>query len=170
MFEKRIPQPGSMGFSTIGGSVGFWVGLGQYLNGDGCKWTHVFIVLDDNTVMQAMPHGAEIVSIDNYAGKAIFLDWGITDEQRAVVVSEARKLEGTGYNFIDYLALALARFGFKPKWLVNYVKSNHKLICSALADMVYSNAGIELFSDGRVWHDVTPGDLVNRYLEKDWFE
>lgn len=170
MFIKGTPKPGDMGFSTIEGMLGFWVGLGQYLNGDGSKYTHVFVVLDDNTIMEAMPHGAQIVPLSEYANKAVFLDWGITDEQRKVIVEEARKCEGVGYNFIDYLALALARFGFKPKWLVNYIKRSDKLICSALADMVYGKAGIKLFSDGRIWHDVTPGDLINRYLERNWFE
>lgn len=170
MFIKGTPKPGDMGFSTIGGMLGFWIGLGQYLNGDGSKYTHVFIVLDDDTVMEAMPKGAQIVPMSEYADKAVFIDWGITDEQREIIVAEARKLEGTEYNFIDYLALAFARLGFKPKWLVKRIKSSDKLICSALADMVYGKAGIKLFSDGRIWHDVTPGDLINRYLERNWFE
>lgn len=159
-----------MGFSTIGGAVGFWVGLGQYINGDGSKWSHVFIVLDDETVMEAMPKGAQIVSLETYANKAIFVDWNISDEERKVIVAEARKLEGTPYNFLDYFALFLARFHIKPKWLVRYIKSSNKLICSALADFVYNKAGVRLFSDGRLWHDVTPGDLISRYLERDWLD
>lgn len=170
MFTKGTPKPGDMGFSTIGGMLGFWVGLGQYLNGDGSKYTHVFIVLDDNTVMEAMPKGAQIAPMSDYENKAVFLDWGITNEQRQIIVREARKCEGIGYNFLDYLSLALARLGFKPKWLVNYIKKSDKLICSALADMVYNKAGIKLFSDGRIWHDVTPGDLINRHIERAWFE
>jgi hypothetical protein len=170
MFIKGTPKPGDMGFSSIEGMLGFWIGLGQYLNGDGSKYTHVFIVLDDDTIMEAMPKGAQIVPIAAYDNKAVFLDWGITDAQRKLIVEEARKCEGAKYNFIDYLALALARFGFKPRWLIKRIKSNNKLICSALADMVYNKAGIQLFSDGRIWHDVTPGDLINRYLERNWFE
>lgn len=166
----RKPKPGSMGFSTIGGMVGFWVGLGQYLNRDGSKYSHVFIVLDDETVVQAMPNGAEVVPLSTYLGSAIFIEWGITDEQSQVIVNEARKLVGTPYGFSDYVALALARFGIKPKWLARYVENNGRLICSQLADLVYSRAGIHLFDDGRLPNEVTPGDLVNRYLEKDWLE
>jgi hypothetical protein len=170
MENKRVPKPGDMGFSTIDGMLGFWIGLGQFLNGDASKWTHVFIVLEDNKVMEAMPKGAQIVSIDDYNSKAIFIDWGLTDKERKDVVDAAIRLEGTPYNFLDYLALALARFKIRPKWLVKYIKNSDKLICSALADMVYNRAGVQLFTDGRLWHDVTPGDLLNRYLERDWFE
>lgn len=167
---NRMPKPGSMGFSTIGGFVGFWVGLGQYLNQDGSKYSHTFVVLDDETVVQAMPQGAEIVPLDDYLGDAIFIEWDITDEQSAAIIEEARSLVGTPYGFSDYLALALARFGFRPKWLTNYVEGNNRLICSQLADLAYSRAGLQLFNDGRLPNEVTPGDLVNRYLEKDWLD
>jgi hypothetical protein len=168
--DKRMPKPGDMGFSMIEGMLGFWVGLAQYLNGDGSKWSHVFIVLDDDTVMEAMPGGARITPIEEYKGKAVFIDWGLDDRQRSVIVEEAKKLVGTAYGFIDYFALALARLNIRPKWLVNYVLNSNRLICSALADMVYNKAGVKLFSDGRMWHDVTPGDLISRYIERPWFD
>lgn len=167
---KRQPKPGDMGFSIIEGFTGFIVSLGQLLNGDAAKWSHVFVVLDDETVMEAMPGGARIVPLSTYENKAIFLDWNITDDERLIVIQEAKKLNGIKYNFLDYFALALARFGFRPKWLVKHIKASDKLICSALADMVYNRAGVQLFADGRIWHEVTPGDLLNRYLERDWFE
>lgn len=167
---KRIPKPGDMGFSMIEGMLGFWVGLAQYLNGDGSKWSHVFVVLDDNTVMEAMPGGARITPIEEYTGKAVFIDWELTDAQRAVIVEEAKKLVGTKYGFIDYFAMALARLNIRPQWIVRYVLNSNRLICSALADMVYNKAGVKLFSDGRMWHDVTPGDLISRYIERPWFD
>lgn len=168
--EKRMPKPGDMGFSIIKGALGFWVGLAQYLNGDGSKWSHVFVVLDDNTVMEAMPGGAKITPIEEYLGTAVFIDWGATDEQRKLIVEEAKKLVGTPYGFVDYFALALVRLNIRPNWLVKYIKNSQRLICSALADMVYNKAGITIFKDGRMWHDVTPGDLISRYIERDWLD
>lgn len=168
MTPKKLPKPGDIGFSIIGGWIGFWVGLGQYLNMDGSKYSHCFVVLDDKTVMEAMPGGARIAPLDEYLGSAIFIDWEPTDEQRSIIVSEALKLEGIPYNFLNYLQLALARFKIQPKWLVKRIQDSEKLICSQLVDEVYRLAGVHMFDDGRLPMDVTPGDILNRYLEKDW--
>lgn len=155
-------KAGDIGFSRIGGWTGFWIMLGQALAGDACKYTHVFIVLDDDTVIEAMPGGARIASRhgrDPEDGMFYYSRLPLTDAQRAAIVAEARKLVGTKYGFSDYLALALARLGIQPKWLRKYISSNGRMICSQLVDYVYCKVGIHLFEDGRLSQDVTPGDL-----------
>ncbi len=164
---KKI-LPGSIGLTKIEGLLGWWVGLGQHLTGDSSPYTHAFIVLDDNTVMAAQPGGAKTEALSRYKDKAVYLDIPLTEGQRRVVVNEARMLRGVPYSFIDYMALALARFGVKPQWLRRYISNKGHMICSQLVDEVYRRAGVKIFKDGRLPQDVTPGDLANWAIEHEW--
>ncbi|QBZ72377.1 peptidase [Streptomyces phage Circinus] len=162
------PLPGDFGLTRIRGFVGWWIGLGQLITGDASRYTHAFIVLDDETVVEAMPGGAIITPISEYAGRAVYSRLELTDDQRAAIVREARSLEGIPYSFLDYLALALAHFGIKPKKLRKYITTKGHMICSQLVDEVYRRAGIHMFNDGRLPQDVTPGDLANYLIEREW--
>lgn len=164
-------KPGDIGLTRIGGVLGFFVSLGQHLAGDSSRYTHAYIVLDDETVIAAQPGGARVDPLSDYDNKSIYLQRDLTDEQRATIVSEARSLEGLPYSFLDYLAIALARFGIKPKWLKRYIADKGHMICSQLCDEVYRRAGIHLFNDGRLPQEVTPGDLL--YIlagEQEWIK
>lgn len=167
---KQI-KAGDIGLTSIGGLLGFFVMIGQALAQDASKYTHAFIVLDDNTVIAAQPGGARIDSIDLYKNKAIYLQMDLTDVERRDIVKEARKLEGLPYSFLDYLALALARFGIKPQWLIKYITDTGHMICSQMVDEVYRRCNIHLFKDGRLPQDVSPGDLLYVIAkEDDWIE
>lgn len=164
-------KPGDIGLTRIGGVLGFFVSLGQHLAGDSSRYTHAYIVLDDETVIAAQPGGARIDNLSDYKNKAVYLQRDLTDEQRMTIVEEARSLEGLPYSFLDYLALALARFGIKPKWLQKYIADTGHMICSQLCDEVYRRAGIHLFNDGRLPQEVTPGDLFYVLAgEQDWIK
>jgi hypothetical protein len=165
--KKYTPRPGDIGLTRIGGIVGVLIGLGQFIMRDASRYSHVFVVLNDNEVIEAMPGGAIISPLEKYAGTtkygsplAVYLDIKLTDEQRASIVENARQLEGTPYSFLDYAALALERFGIKWKWVENYVTSSNHMICSQLADEAYNRANVHLFDDGRLPQKVTPGDLT----------
>jgi hypothetical protein len=159
------------GLTRIGGLTGVAVSFGQWLIGDASRYTHAFVVLDDGTVMEAMPSGARISALKTVLRrKPIAFSWPVVlnDEQRQLIVGQARVLLGTRYGFTAYLHLALSRFGIRWPWLVSYMRRNGRMICSQLVDEVYRRAGIKLFDDGRASHDVTPGDLANLLIEKDW--
>jgi hypothetical protein len=164
------PQPGDFGLAQIHGVLGWLIKVGQLLNGDTSKYTHAFVVLDRYTVMEAEPRGARVASINLYKNAAVFSGLPLTDEQRAQVVSIARGVEFTPYGFLDYLALALTRFHLPSKWLRRRVADSGHMICSQLVDQVYARAGIHLFDDGRLSQDVTPGDLANLLLERNWID
>jgi hypothetical protein len=166
----KQPKPGDFGLTKIKGFLGFMVGFGQFLTGDSSRYTHAFIVLDDNRIIEAMPGGAKISSIDQYRNKAIYSNIELTDQQREDIVKYAKKYENVKYSFLDYLSLALLRFGIKPKKLRNFIQNKGHMICSQLVDHVYYLAGVHLFNDGRLPQDVTPGDLANRLIEADWIE
>lgn len=164
-------KPGDIGLTRIGGVLGFFVSLGQHLAGDSSRYTHAYIVLDDETVMAAQPGGARIDKLSDYKNKAIYIQLDLTDEQRASIVAEARALEGLPYSFLDYLAIAITRLGIKPKWLKRYIANTGHMICSQLCDEVYRKVGIHLFNDDRLPQEVTPGDLLYVLAGEDnWIE
>lgn len=165
------PPPGTFGLTKIGGVLGFFISLGQLLVGDASRYTHAFIVLDDGTVMEAMPSGARIAPLGAVLlRRPLAFSWAIhlTEDQRERIVAEARKCEGVKYGFSAYLYLVLTFFGFKAERLQAYLERNGRMICSQLVDHVYFKAGIELFADGRAPFDVTPGDLANILIEECW--
>lgn len=165
------PQPGMFGLTRIGGLLGMLISLGQWIVGDASRYSHAFVVLDDGTVMEAMPSGARIAPLaDVLVRRPLAFSWAIplTPAQRSDIVQEARELVGAGYGFSAYLHLALSRFGIRWSWLIRYLERNERLICSQLVDLVYRRAGVQLFDDGRACHDVTPGDLANVLIERDW--
>lgn len=77
-------KPGSFGLSRIGGLTGKLIAAGQAFSGDGSRWTHAFVVLDDETVVEAMPGGARIVPIadrlkhDEIAFADPVAEWAVT--------------------------------------------------------------------------------------------
>ncbi len=163
--DKMNLRPGDLGFTRITGFTGWWVNLGQALTGDANRFTHVFVVMDDDTVIEAMPNGARFAPLDReYKTDVLYARLPLTEEQRRQVVVEARRLMarpgGIKYSFTDYLALALAHWGINAKLLRNYIQKSGRMICSQLADYLISHAGFKLFTDGRLHQDVTPGDLV----------
>lgn len=165
------PPPGTFGLTRIEGLTGALVALGQLLIGDGSRYSHAFVVLDDGTVMEAMPSVARIRPLaDSLSRRPLAFSWVIplTEEQRARIVAEARACEGVRYGFSAYLYLALTRLGVRWPWLCRYLTRSGRMICSQLVDEVYRRAGVQLFDDGRPPHMVTPGDLANLLIEKQW--
>ena len=165
------PLPGMFGLTRIGGPLGVAISLGQWAVGDGSRYTHAYVVLNDGKVMEAMPSGARVRSLAHAkTHHPTAYSWPIhlTDEQRQLIVAQACVLEGTKYGFAAYLHLVLSRVGIRWPWLVRYMRRNGRMICSQLVDEVYRRAGIKLFDDDRAPHDVTPGDLANLLIEKDW--
>lgn len=162
------PRPGDFGLTKISGLLGFLIGLGQFLNGDGSRFSHAFIVLGDGLVMQAEPGGASYGRISDFADRDTVFSRHVvlTDEQRKMIVNTAIGLEGTPYSFLDYLAIALHRFGIRLGFVERRVASSKHMICSQLVDYCYKAAGVHLFQDDRLPQDVTPGDLANCLVEE----
>ena len=108
--------PGTFGLSQIGGRVGVMVSAGQFIAGDPSPFTHAFVVLDDETVIEAMPGGARIVPLaDRLDWRPIAWSWMIplTDAQRQAISDAARELEGVPYSFLDYVSLGLLHTGIR---------------------------------------------------------
>lgn len=157
----RKAKIGDIGLYTISGPLGWIISVGQAALGDGSKYTHAFIVTNDDEVLAAQPRGARYDPLHIYYGHSVILDVPLTDLQRALIVENTKRLEGVKYGFSGYLYIILSSFNIRPKWLVNYVTNNGRMICSQLVDFVYAQSGVHLFNDGRQPFDVTPGDLAD---------
>lgn len=184
------PKPGSIGLSIIGGKTGALVAAGQAITGDGSRWTHAFIVVDNDEVVEGMPGGARLTKLADRIdddGGIVFSDRPVAealtgleastpapnwdDEWRGFyernlrqdICQVARGMVGTPYSFLDYVAMAFTHFGIHAGWLRRYMLSKNHMICSQLVDEAFRRVGIHMFNDGRLPMDVTPGDIANRY-------
>lgn len=161
---RKIPEPGDIGLTSVVGPVGWGIRVGQWLLGSrwaGDGYEHAFLVLDGGQLIEAQPGGAEIVPLTKYTGRRVLYvaPAGLTEQQRAAIVAAGRNLRYTPYSGADYLALALHRFHIPAPGLRRYIADTGHLICSALCDVAYQRAGIQLFNDGRWSGWVTPADL-----------
>jgi hypothetical protein len=157
------PKPGTIGLSIIGGFGGKLINVGQALHGDPSGWTHAFVVVDNNRVLQAMPNGSSYGNLDFYLqpGNAVFLPgWpDVSAVPLLHMASVADSLIGIPYGFTDYLSLAAFGFGIKLPFTRKRIQDKGTMICSQLVDEFFLRLGIPLFDDGRLPMDVTPGDL-----------
>jgi hypothetical protein len=161
--------PGDVGFSTIGGRTGVLVAVGQALIGDACRYTHAWISLGSNHVLEAMPGGARVrrwypksEGPDRVADDGPVYRLPLEDWQRAEIPWKGEKLVGTPYSFADYGAMALHHaapdLGI-TKRVRQYVTDSGHMICSQSVDHLLADVWYHVFDDGRLPQDVTPGDL-----------
>lgn len=154
---------------ALHGPVGWAIRIGQALAGRPSPYQHAgMIVTSDGRTVEAHARGARTGHLAAYTGRPLLIcDAPIralpADRQaaaRARVADETRRLIGTPYSFLDYLALALLHLGLPSRWVRQRVESSGHLICSALVDLAMHRAGIELYNDGRLPGDVMPADLA----------
>lgn len=179
------PQAGEVGFTWIQGWTGFWVSFGQWLLGDGGLWpwtrkskqlpkgrpTHVFQVLEDGVIIEAQPGGARVGHTSLYRNRPVlYTSLPLTNEQRAAVSAIALRYEYTPYSFLDYLYLALWRFGIRPDWLRDKVRDSGHMICSQMVDKIQEEIGMNWFTDLRLNQDVSPGEQFALVEQKGWWD
>lgn len=162
-----LPRPGDFAVVQMSGDIGRLIRLGQWLNGDGfANYEHAFLMIDDDTLVEAEPGGARRAPLAEYGATRIRWSSGrieLTDEQREAVIAAAHRYLRVPYSFLDYAALAARRFHLPGSPLLKgYVASTRHMICSQLVDQCYQDAGVHLFSDGRWPGYVTPADLDRR--------
>lgn len=155
------PLPGDFALTKITGFTGRAIAAGQALIGDASPVQHALIYVGNGMIIQAMPGGAELIPLEDASDPVLWSShlFPLTDAQRDAMVVEAVALVGTPYSYMDYASLGLAHFSVRPAWVTKFIADSGHLICSQLVDEVYARAGIQLFDDGRLPGDVTPGDL-----------
>jgi cell wall-associated NlpC family hydrolase len=162
--------PGDFYLTRISGFTGAGITLAQWAIGDLSRYTHAGIYLGEidgvPMVAEAMPGGLQINPLSKYHGKElVHSSFELTTEQRHTIVSLATLKEGTPYSYLGYLYVGLSAFKHCPQKIKDLVSSSDALFCSQFVDWAYSQAGVGLFDDGRIYLDVTPGDLARLLSE-----
>jgi cell wall-associated NlpC family hydrolase len=121
---------------------------------------HAFVYVGNGNIVEAQPKGATLSPARIYP-HAIWSTMPLTDVQRECIAAEALKLVGTPYSWVDDACIGLADlFGWHvPEPVRHRLNRRDRLMCSALVDQAYRDAGVHLFPDGRIPGDVSPGDL-----------
>src|ERR1700756_4936589 len=119
-------QPGDLVATHITGEVGRLIGFGELLNSNRLfhpfskealelsQFSHVAVVRDSATLVEAEPGGARLAPISEYLdGRPIMFSTGLLGVDAATgqrIADEAVKLLKTPYSFLDYDELAVHRF------------------------------------------------------------
>ena len=126
--------------------------------------SHAFIYIGAGWIIEAQARGSTKTKLSKYTGRTIVWNWNsdqyLSPTTRVRIASEARKMLGTPYNFLDLVALFFLTSGFRWDWLLKRAQNNNRMICSQLVDEAYARVGEHLFDDERPSGQVTPGDLL----------
>jgi len=165
-------MPGDFYLTRISGWAGAGITLAQWAIGDLSRYSHAGIYLGDcfgdgvEYVAEAMPGGLQINPLSKYNGKElVHSTFELTFEQRRKIVALAITKEDTPYSWLGYLYVGLTAFKRCPQWIKDKVSSTDALFCSQFVDWAYTEAGVKLFDDDRIYLDVTPGDLARLVTE-----
>lgn len=179
-----------IGFGPIADLTGLPGVLLQLILGEGFHvgdvsiW-HVFMVIDGETCVEAMPGGAREASLagrwtSKYAYVQIPEDYPGQSMDAAEV---AWAMIGTPYSLLSYLALAAWRLGIGTPRLEAWINRQRdpepievtrgtldaflpvEAICSVLADQAWSIAGKQVMPKGTPHQCVTPGALATALLQ-----
>lgn len=162
------PQPGDFGVVQMGGTSGKWIHIGEIANGDGfADYEHAFVYVGGGQIVEAEPGGARLTQVhyNNILWSTGHIPLNVAERHRVVLA--ARSYIGTPYSAADYFAIAAKRLGLGVlvPGLKEYVASSKHMICSQLVDQCYSDAGVQLFDDGRWPGYVTPAALADLLTE-----
>lgn len=129
--------------------------------GSRSKAYHAVLYIGNGEMVQAEPKGATIDPC--HPARYVWSTMPLTPRERAAICAAGCSYEGKRYNWLDDLALGLARrFGWRlPGFVLRHVESDRTMQCAQLVDAAYRAAGVRLFDDGRVPGAVTPGDLYD---------
>lgn len=175
MSANLMPEPGDWFVTTISGPGGFGVGIGEAWADSvtlhkltpeeralAQHWRHAGVFLEGGRVLQAEPHGAEIVEWEPAPGTLISTgvpELALPASTRAKVETLAAEYKGTPYSWTDYLQIAAHRMGLDTSRLQAEIKTSGHMMCSQLVDRFQLALGVHLFNDDRWEGDVMPIDL-----------
>jgi len=165
MTAVEIPRTGDIGLVKVRGLTGWFIRVGQWLNGSSwkdAKWEHSMLCVGTDWALEGQPGGAVISRVSSrYEGEKIL--WvrpmELTDEEQAQIGNEASKMLGVKYSFLDYIAIILHHFKINLPWVKNRVTGSGHQICSQLIAEVYRRIGKPLF-EGEWPGYVVPADFL----------
>jgi cell wall-associated NlpC family hydrolase len=141
--------------------TGGWAAAGIRLV-TGSTVNHAGVYVGNGLIVEAEPNGAVLSHSRNYPD-AIWSRLDLTPKQRDAIAAAARAKVGTPYSWTDCAAIGLAKIlgHALPPFVRSRLSRPDRLMCSQLTDLCYHEAGVDLFADGRLPGDVSPGDLYD---------
>lgn len=131
---------------------------------------HSVLAIDDDTAISAEPGGAVLRPVDFWPD-TIWSHYDLTATQAHSIREWGISHLDTPYGWLTDITIGLALL-FKlrtPHWIAVYLSSDRRMNCSQLCDQAYSQAGIELFTDGRLPSAVYPGSFVPLFKVAGWW-
>jgi hypothetical protein len=163
MSEHYQPQLGEYGCVRTPDFMGLMIRLVTC-----SRVNHVFVYVGKDEkgydrIVEAEPKGARLGYLWEYSD----IHWSgpaITQGKGPQIAEAAKRLIGRPYSFGDCVCIGLADiFGGHrlPHFVRARIEDVRRLMCSALTDYAFWLGGVHLFDDGRLFGDVSPGDLDN---------
>lgn len=156
------PRPGDFALSRSDGFVGAAIRVGTR-----SRYNHLRLVTSDRgDVLESLGQGATPGKI---RPGDVVVSVPLTDAQRAAVPAVATSLVGVQYSYVGVALLGLAQVGIHlPGPLADRLRDPADLFCSQLWDEAVLRVGFHAFADGRLPHNVSPGDLHDLAFRSGW--
>jgi len=160
------PQPGD--FGVVLRTESWWRQPVEALINWGSKSRayHAFLAVGEGQLIEAEPKGARLAQVGEHLD-AVWSDIQMTDAQRVQIAAAGRSYLGCEYNWLDDLAIGLARRGIAPKWVTRRLTDSDAVMCSQLVVIAYRSAGVDPFpGERRDRHPWRPVREVHRPLTR----
>lgn len=158
---------GQVGLCRTGG---FWGWLIRLVTRS--EINHVVVGIGDGLCISAEPGGVRTRPI-NYWPPITWSKFPLTGSQRTRVAMYAESQIGTPYDYLADAAIGVALITGEhtPAWLANYLQSDDRWQCAALADAcLRRGAGENYFMDHRPTSAVYPGSFQKVFEEFGWMK
>ena len=151
-------------------STSGWVGrLVQLVTNS--AWNHCVIAINEFECVSAEPGGAVLRYISDYRNDLVaWSQFDLSVEQRVRISTWGWEHLDTDYDYLGFAAIAVTKLlgPLAPKWLLRYIATRDRLICSYLVDLALQAGGIHLFNDHRPRGCVTPGSFGKKFKARGW--
>lgn len=138
---------------------------------DDSHYNHMTVAINEFECVSAEPGGARIRLISEYDNDVVaWSQFELTTEQRDRIVMWSFEHLDTPYDYLGFVAIAITKLlgPFAPRWLLRYIATRDRLVCSYLVDLALQAGGIHLFNDHRPRGAVTPGSFGKKFKARGW--
>lgn len=138
--------------------------LGELIRHATESWAgHAFIHVGNGRIVEGTAPTARLTSADDHPDAVWNIREQLTDQRRLAIVTRARQLVGTPYDFLAYAGFIAEFLHIRDGTQLDplFRQDNYR-VCSALVADCYSYAGIRLDSTIHDPNLISPADLYNR--------
>ena len=157
--------PGWIMLTRTGGLMGWAIRLFTH-----SSVNHAGVHIGGNLMVEMDPKGATEAPDGTYR-QAVWLRPPGSREQLEEIAMAAGRLyrRHEAYSFVDIAAqFAYRVLHVRPRWLAAFISSDRTMVCSQAVDWCALQAGVHLFTDGRLPGLVSPGDLLDLAQREGW--